>query len=48
MSKSKQTTASHIGAGVALGLTVATMAGGTTGVGAEEVTLTEPKVSEVV
>lgn len=48
MSKSKQTTASHIGAGVALGLTVATMAGGTTGVGAEEVTPTEPKVSEVV
>ena len=48
MSKSKQTTASHIGAGVALGLTVATMAGGTTGVGAEEVTPTKPKVSEVV
>ena len=48
MSKSKQTTASHIGAGVALGLTVATMAGGTTGVGAEEVIPTEPKVSEVV
>ena len=48
MSKSKQTTASHIGAGVALGLTVATMAGGTTSVGAEEVTPTEPKVSEVV
>lgn len=48
MSKSKQTTASHIGAGVALGLTVATMAGGTTGVGAEEITPTEPKVSEVV
>ena len=48
MSKSKQTTASHIGAGVALGLTVATMAGGTTGVGAEEVISTEPKVSEVV
>ena len=48
MSKSKQTTASHIGAGVALGLTVATIAGGTTGVGAEEVTPTEPRVSEVV
>ena len=48
MSKRKQTTASHIGAGVAIGLTVATMTGGTTGVGAEEVTPTEPKVSEVV
>ena len=47
MSKSKQTTASHIGAGVALGLTVATMAGGTR-VGAEEVIPTEPKVSEVL
>ena len=38
----------HVGTGVAIGLTVAAMAGGTTGVGAEEVTPTEPKVSEVV
>ena len=38
----------HVGTGVAIGLTVAAMAGGTTGVGAEEVTSTEPKVSEVV
>lgn len=48
MSKRKQTTASHIGTGVAIGLTVATMTGGATSVGAEEVTPTEPKVSEVV
>ena len=48
MSKRKQKTASHLGTGVAIGLTVATMSGVTTGVGAEEVTPTEPKVSEVV
>lgn len=48
MSKRKQTTASHIGTGVAIGLTVATMTGGATSVGAEEVAPTEPKVSEVV
>lgn len=47
MSKSKQTKASQVGAGVALGLTVATMAG-TANVGAEEVTPNEPKVAEVV
>lgn len=47
MSKSKQTKASQVGAGVALGLTVATMAG-TANVGAEEVTPSEPKVAEVV
>lgn len=38
----------HVGTGVAIGLTVAAMAGGTTGVGAEEVNSIEPKVSEVV
>lgn len=47
MSKSKQHKASQVGAGVALGLTVATMAG-TANVGAEEVTPNEPKVAEVV
>lgn len=47
MSKSKQHKASQVGAGVALGLTVATMAG-TANVGAEEVTSNEPKVAEVV
>ena len=47
MSKSKQHKASQVGAGVALGLTVATMAG-TANVGAEEVTPNEPKVVEVV
>ena len=47
MSKSKQTKASQVGAGVVLGLTVATMAG-TANVGAEEVTPNEPKVAEVV
>ena len=47
MSKSKQHKASQVGAGVALGLTVATMAGTATA-GAEEVTPNEPKVAEVV
>ena len=47
MSKRKQHKASQVGAGVALGLTVATMAGTTTA-GAEEVTPNEPKVAEVV
>ena len=47
MSKSKQHKASQVGAGVALGLTVATMAGTTTA-GAEEVIPNEPKVAEVV
>lgn len=47
MSKSKQHKASQVGAGVALGLTVATMAGTTTA-SAEEVTPNEPKVAEVV
>lgn len=47
MSKRKQHKASQVGAGVALGLTVATMAGTTTA-GAEEVNSTEPKVAEVV
>lgn len=47
MSKSKQHKASQVGAGVALGLTVATMAG-TANVGAEEVAPNEPKVAEVV
>ena len=47
MPKRKQHKASQVGAGVALGLTVATMAGTTTA-GAEEVNSTEPKVAEVV
>lgn len=48
MSKNKQNKrAGQVGAGVALGLTVATMAGTTTA-GAEEVTPSEPKVAEVV
>lgn len=48
MSKNKQNKkVGQVGAGVALGLTVATMAGTTTA-GAEEVTPSEPKVAEVV
>ena len=47
MSKRKQHKVSQVGAGVALGLTVATMAGTTTA-GAEEITSSEPKVVGVV